>query len=82
MSKKHIIKHNTNLGTNCEAGRLALYSGCTMNTMWGNPVPKKAPSVWWCLEDFGVYTSMQRGQYNLTIASPGTSDKPVNHYDS
>ena len=26
-----------------------LYSGCTMKSMWGNPVPKYAPSVWWCL---------------------------------
>ena len=32
------------------AGRLGLYSGCTMNSMWGNPVPKYPPSVWWCLK--------------------------------
>ena len=33
------------LGTNWLAGRLGLYSGWTMNNMWGKPVPKYAPSV-------------------------------------
>ena len=29
------------------------------------------------LEDFGVYTSIHLGQYSLTMASPGTSDRPM-----
>lgn len=68
---------NTNLGTNWFVGRFGLYSGCTINNMWGKPVPKYAPSVWWCREDFGVYTSIHFGQYDLTIASPGTSESPT-----
>ncbi len=71
------MSDRTHLGTNWLAGRFGRYSGCTMNSMWGNPVPKYAPSVWWCLEDLGVYTSMHFGQYSLTIASPGISDKPM-----
>jgi hypothetical protein len=33
--------------------------------------------VWWCRDDFGVYTSIHFGQYNFTIASPGTSESPI-----
>lgn len=29
-----------NLGTNWLAGRFGRYSGCTINSMWGKPVPK------------------------------------------
>lgn len=65
------------LGTNWLAGRLGRYSGCTINSMCGKPVPKYAPSVWWCRDDLGVYASWHFGQYNFTIASPGTSDKPA-----
>lgn len=51
-----------NLGTNWLAGLLGRYSGWTMKSMCGKPVPKYAPSVWWCLEDLGVYTSIHLGQ--------------------
>jgi len=35
----------SNRAVNWLAGRFGLYSGCTINSMWGNPVPKYAPSV-------------------------------------
>ena len=38
------------------AGLLGLYSGWTINNMWGNPVPKYAPSVWWCLTRMIMFT--------------------------
>ena len=50
------------LGTNWFGLLFGLYSGCTMNSMCGNPVPKYAPSVWWCRDDFGLYTSIHLGQ--------------------
>jgi hypothetical protein len=33
-------KNNADLGTNWLAGRLGRYSGCTMKSMCGKPVPK------------------------------------------
>uniref|UniRef100_A0A1I8IUL4 DDE_Tnp_IS1595 domain-containing protein n=1 Tax=Macrostomum lignano TaxID=282301 RepID=A0A1I8IUL4_9PLAT len=40
-------------------------------------IGQRAPSTCKWRDELGTYTSMQRGQYTFTVASPGMSDRPA-----